>query len=100
ITRLLGCRYPIQLAGMGGFASARLASAVTAAGGIGMLSGVLPRRDLDAQMNAMPPDAVFGVSFLMPFLDRRNVDDAAMRCALVEFFYDAPSAELVATVHD
>ncbi|MEY2397673.1 MAG: nitronate monooxygenase, partial [Actinomycetota bacterium] len=99
-TRMFGCRFPIQLAGMGGFASADLAAAVSAAGGLGMLSGVLPLGDLTAQVAAMPRDGAFGVSFLMPFLDRRNVEEVAPRCALVEFFYGDPSADLVATVHD
>jgi nitronate monooxygenase len=41
----------------------------------------------------------FGVSFLMPFLDRDAVAVAASRARLVEFFYAPPDPTLVETVH-
>jgi nitronate monooxygenase len=39
-TRLIGCNVPIQQAGMGGVATAELASAVALAGALGMIGGV------------------------------------------------------------
>src|SRR5258706_530627 len=41
VTDLLGCRHPIQQAGMGGVATPDLAIAVAPAGGLGVLSGTL-----------------------------------------------------------
>src|SRR5438874_748097 len=100
ITDMFGCRYPIQQAGMGGVASPELAIAVALAGGIGMLSGASGIRELSAQMDAVPTDLAVGVNFLMPFLDRAAVDEAAARRPYVEFFWGAPDPELVAAVHD
>ena len=40
-TELVGCRIPIQQAGMGGTAGPELAVAVAEAGGLGMLGGVI-----------------------------------------------------------
>jgi nitronate monooxygenase len=102
-TKLAGCRLPLQLAGMGGIGDAALASAVSDAGGLGMLGAP-----------GLPPDALvavieqassgttgpFGVNVLMPFLDRDAVRVAATRVPVVEFFYGAPDAEIVGLVHD
>jgi nitronate monooxygenase len=41
-TRLIGCNVPIQQAGMGGVATAELASAVALAGALGMIGGAPP----------------------------------------------------------
>jgi nitronate monooxygenase len=44
----------------------------------------------------------FGVNFLLPFLDRDHPDDvelAASRAQLVEFFYDTPDPDLIGLVH-
>jgi nitronate monooxygenase len=54
---LLGCRYPIVLAGMGGVARAELVAAVTAAGGFGFLgmvreSPALIRQEVEAVRRA------------------------------------------------
>lgn len=101
-TRLVGCRLPLQQAGMGGSATPELAVAVAEAGGLGMLG-----------LAGMPPDAVagavtaaagrttrpWGVNFLMPFLDRDAVSAAAGRARVVEFFYGDPDEALVAIVH-
>ena len=38
-TRLIGCRVPIQQAAIGGFATPRMAAAVSNAGGLGMVTG-------------------------------------------------------------
>src|SRR5438046_742293 len=49
-TELVGCRVPIQQAGMGGVASPELALAVAEAGGLGMLGGVLIPAPVLAEM--------------------------------------------------
>jgi NAD(P)H-dependent flavin oxidoreductase YrpB (nitropropane dioxygenase family) len=99
-TELFGCRYPLQQAGMGGMATADLAVAVADAGCMGMLSGVGGQAALATQLNLLPPDAPIGVNFLMPFLDRDAVAEAAARTPLVEFFWAAPDAALVKIAHD
>jgi NAD(P)H-dependent flavin oxidoreductase YrpB (nitropropane dioxygenase family) len=100
VTELLGCRHPIQQAGMGGVASPDLAIAVAQAGGIGMLSGTMGHVALSAQLDALPVEGPVGVNFLMPFLDRTAVAVAAARTPLVEFFWATPDRDLVGIVHD
>ena len=85
---------------MGGMATPELAIAVAGAGGIGMLSGAGGQADLSAQLDAVPAGAPIGVNFLMPFLDRSAVTEAAARSPFVEFFWATPDAELVGIVHD
>lgn len=84
---------------MGGMASPDLAIAVARAGGIGMLSGVIGRDALAAQLDAAAGVAPIGVNFLMPFLDRAAVEEAAARSALVEFFWADPDPKLVTAGH-
>ena len=98
-TDLIGCRHPLQQAGMGGVAAADLAIAVSRAGALGMLSGVVGREGLSTQLDAVPDELVVGVNFLVPFLDREAVEIAAARAKYVEFFWDQPSHELVNVVH-
>jgi nitronate monooxygenase len=102
-TLLVGCEVPLQQAGMGGATTVELVVAVADAGALGMLG-----------LGGAPPDAVgqaigavadrtagvFGVNFLMPFLNRDAVAVAAARSALVEFFFGPPDEGLVALVHD
>jgi NAD(P)H-dependent flavin oxidoreductase YrpB (nitropropane dioxygenase family) len=97
-TELFGCRYPIQQAGMGGFTSPALALAVAAAGGFGMLSGTTSAPVLAAQLDQVPPNTPIGVNFLIPFLDRTAVENAASRAPVVEFFWGEPDAALVELV--
>jgi nitronate monooxygenase len=102
-TELVGCQVPIQLGAMGGASTPQLAIAVSRAGGLGMLArpSLMPLADRIAaveQARAGP----FGVNFLMPFLDRSNLDDvelAAGRARLVGFFYDTPDPRLISLVH-
>jgi NAD(P)H-dependent flavin oxidoreductase YrpB (nitropropane dioxygenase family) len=94
-TEMFACRHPLQQAGMGGVASPDLALAVSAAGGLGMLSGTTGADSLRAQLDAVPDDAVVGVNFLLPFLDDAALDEAARRSSLVELFWGDPDAELV-----
>jgi nitronate monooxygenase len=71
---------------MGGVSTPALARAVADAGGLGMLSGVLP---------VEPMDGAVGVNFLMPFVDAGLVEAAASWARVVEFFYGWPDAALV-----
>jgi len=99
-TEMFGCRHPLQLAGMGGLATPDLAVAVARAGGMGMLSGATGAEALAMQLDAVPRDLAVGVNFLVPFLDRTALEDAAARSPLVELFWGAPDPEVVATVHE
>ena len=102
-TELLGCALPIQLAPMGGLDGVPLAAAVAEAGGLGML----PASGLPTPLLAEVLDRLkertsrpVGANYIVPFLeDRECVAVAAARCALVEFFYGEPEAELVDLVH-
>ena len=72
LTRLLGIKYPIILAGMNKAAGPKLAAAVTNAGGLGVIGGVgfTPRilkltiKHLKKSLN--DPNAPFGVDLLLP----------------------------------
>jgi len=102
-TELVGCQLPIQQAAMGGATTPQLAAAVSSAGGLGMLQhgGPTPLADRIAQLEQAQAGP-FGVNFLMPFLDRNSPSDvelAAGRARLVEFFYDTPDPGLVSLVH-
>jgi NAD(P)H-dependent flavin oxidoreductase YrpB (nitropropane dioxygenase family) len=100
VSDMLGCRHPIQQAGMGGVATPALAIAVAQAGGLGMLSGTVARSALSAQLDAIPAGAAIGVNFLMPFLDRAALDEAASTSPYVELFWAAPDRALVDAVHE
>jgi nitronate monooxygenase len=97
-TRLLGCRVPLQLAGMAQVSGPQLAAAVADAGGLGM---VVPTGDTASMLDRLAgqTSGVFGVNFLMPFLDLKAVEAAASRARVVEFFYAAPDPGLVDRVH-
>ncbi|MGH7290969.1 MAG: nitronate monooxygenase, partial [Myxococcota bacterium] len=101
-TELVGCRVPIQLAGMGGVVTPELAAAVTNAGGLGMIgvpmlspAVVAALLERIAKLTAGP----FGATFLMPFLDREALEIAAARARVVELFYGDPDAAIVDTIH-
>jgi nitronate monooxygenase len=99
-TALVGCAVPIQQAGMGN-ARRELAAAVSGAGGLGMLGGVMqPAELLAEEVDAARRDSggPVGVNFLMPFLDRAAVEATATRARVIEFFYDNPDEELVKIV--
>jgi nitronate monooxygenase len=99
-TELVGCRVPIQLAGMGGASTPELAAAVSGAGGLGMLAATDDlSADIDAVLSAAPGQP-FGVNFLMPFFDRALLDVVAPRVPLVEWYWAEPDAELVGVAHD
>ena len=88
-TELVGCRCPVQLAGMGGAVGGpALAAAVQDSGGLGMVS-----------WGEEIPDGC-GINVLAPFMPRPGqITDLARRARLVEFFYGEPDSDLVALVH-
>lgn len=101
-TQLLGATVPIQLAAMPGVVTPDLVRAVAGAGGVGMLPAtLLSPQALEQALDelAATTSGVFGVNFLMPFLDPACVAVAARKARLVEFFYGEPSADLVDRVH-
>ncbi len=101
-TQLLGASAPIQLAAMPGVVTPTLVSAVAEAGGVGMLATPLMSSELLEQVLddvTARTSGVFGVNFLVPFLDPECVAVAARKSRLVEFFYGEPSSELVERVH-
>jgi NAD(P)H-dependent flavin oxidoreductase YrpB (nitropropane dioxygenase family) len=81
-TKLLGCSVPLQQAGMGGIAMPSLVRAVANAGGLGMLGGaLLPPPVLGEMLDGLAGETrgMFGVNFLVPFLDQAAVAVAATR---------------------
>jgi nitronate monooxygenase len=96
-TELVGCRLPLQLAGMGGVGTAVLARAVADAGGLGMASAA-GSADPAALADSLGDGAV-GLNFLMPFLDRSAVEVVSSRVRVVEFFWADPDSSLVDIVH-
>jgi nitronate monooxygenase len=101
-TRLTGAAVPIQIAAMPGVATRELIASTSNAGALGML-GAAPfsPAGLERVLDALEPlvRGVFGVNFLMPFLDPECIPIAARRARVVEFFYGAPDAAHVAAVH-
>jgi nitronate monooxygenase len=99
-TELVGCRAPLQLAGMGEVGTPELAAAVSAAGGLGMI-GVAgdPLAQRIAALERLSP-LPWGVNFLGPFLDVADVETAAGRARVVEIFWREPDADLVRRIHD
>jgi len=98
-TELVGAKVPIQLASMPGVSTPALVAAVANAGGLGMLGApLLSPAALEAVLDevAAATTGVFGVNFLIPFLDPSCVSVAARRARVVEFFYGEPEGELVA----
>ena len=102
-TELVGCRLPLQLAGMGFVSGVDLVTAVADAGGLGMLA--LPAHSPEQLSAAVEEVArrttgAFGVNFIAPFLDPASLDAVAGRVRVVEFFYDDPDPALVARARD
>ena len=88
-TGLVGCRVPLQQAGMGGVTTPALAAAVAREGGLGMIAAAgMAADDVVAQMSAARDStgdgACIGVNFLMPFLDEEVLEQEAEAADLVE----------------
>jgi len=106
-TSLVGCAVPLQQAPMGSFSRARLAGAVSAAGGLGMVVVTGEKPDRVAQRlddaRAQSPGPI-GANFFLVLCDpatlRTCVAAAAARVRVVDFFYGEPDPALVAIVHE
>jgi len=101
-TGLLGASVPIQLAAMPGVSTPELVAAVASAGGVGMVPApMMSAEALESTLDALDAktSGVFGVNFLVPFLDPECVTVAARKARLVEFFYGNPDPQLVEHVH-
>jgi NAD(P)H-dependent flavin oxidoreductase YrpB (nitropropane dioxygenase family) len=101
-TQLVGATVPIQVASMPGVSTIELVAAVANAGAVGMLgASMFSAEQLDAELArvATATSGVFGVNFLMPFLDPKCVAVAARRARIVEFFYGEPQRALVDEAH-
>jgi nitronate monooxygenase len=105
-TDLVGCTVPIQQAGMGYLASARLAKGVADAGGLGIVSVYSPPQELVAgildDLAEHTPGVIGGN--IMPIVvdpDRllELVAITAQRVRVVDFFYSNPDPALVKVVH-
>ncbi len=80
---LLGCRYPLVLAGMGGVSRSELVAAVTRAGGFGLLGMVREPPELIRQEVARVRAATrgsFGVSIIPAATDAKLLDDQIAAC--------------------
>lgn len=94
LCELLGIEYPVISAGMGAVALARLAAAVSAAGGMGTIglaamSADAARAEIRAarELTSRP----FGVNLLIPFIGPGLIDAViAERPAAATFFWGAP----------
>jgi NAD(P)H-dependent flavin oxidoreductase YrpB (nitropropane dioxygenase family) len=101
-TKLVGASAPIQAAAMPGASTVELVAAVANAGAVGMLGATMLSPELlEAELArlAKATSGVFGVNFLVPFLDPACVAIAARRARIVEFFYGEPQRALVDQAH-
>ncbi len=104
---LLGCEYPVVLAGMGGVARSELVAAVTRAGGFGFLGMVreppsLVRREVDAvrRLTSRP----FGINLIPAATDGELLEQQLVMCIelgipVVALFWDL-SREIVRRLRD
>jgi NAD(P)H-dependent flavin oxidoreductase YrpB (nitropropane dioxygenase family) len=99
-TELVGCRLPLQQAGMGGVTTPALAAAVARAGGLGMLGGAgLSADEVIGHVRAAGMEGQLGVNFLVPFLDLAVLEAVAPAVRVVELFYGDPEAGVVDRIH-
>jgi len=97
---LLGCTWPVVLAGMGGVARAELVSAVTLAGGFGFLGMVrepIDRIRTEVQQVRATTDRPFGVNLIPSatppeLLDAQIATCIALRVPVVGLFWDVAPA--------
>jgi nitronate monooxygenase len=96
-TELIGCRRPIQQAGMSGPATPVLARAVAAAGGLGMVGIGRQSKSVVEQYIAdlRGGIGVVGCTLIAPFARDEVVELVAERFHVVEFFYEWPAARRV-----
>lgn len=96
-TELIGCRLPIQQAGMTRVATPALAAAVSNAGALGMLAIGRPSLATAAtQVDELlaRTDRPVGATFIVRFLDDAILEAIAARLRVLEFFWGWPEARL------
>ena len=108
-TELVGCKVPIQQAGMGSPANPRLAAAVANAGGQGIVSvyggyGGPPTNVAKMLSETRKrTEGAFGANFIMKWVEpdvaHETVRVAAQHANVVEFFYTDPDPVLIEIVH-
>jgi NAD(P)H-dependent flavin oxidoreductase YrpB (nitropropane dioxygenase family) len=92
-TELVGCRLPLQQAGMSGTATPPLAAAVANAGGLGMIGIGRQQFDLiERYLNEVDglTTAPVGCTCIAHFVRPEVVELAASRVPIIEFFYEWP----------
>jgi len=102
-TELIGCRLPLQQAGMGGVATTELALAVARARALGLVGAAgVPADVLAHELQQIPADErrSIGANFLMPFVEPAAVEAATRLVRVVEFFYGDPDPFLVSIGHE
>jgi NAD(P)H-dependent flavin oxidoreductase YrpB (nitropropane dioxygenase family) len=97
-TDLIGCHYPVQLASMTRVVTPALAAGVSNLGGLGMLAigrtgAAATRKQIDAALALT--DRPIGAGFIVQFLERAALEEAAARLPVIEFFWGWPDADLV-----
>ncbi|MEU4831866.1 nitronate monooxygenase [Streptosporangium sp. NPDC023615] len=104
LTELVGCRYPVVQTGMGYVAGARLVSATSAAGGLGIVAAAtMSLRQMTAAIREVGErtDAPFGVNLRADADDARERVDVLIREGVrVASFALAPRRELIARLKD
>jgi len=99
-TRLVGASTPVQVAAMPGISTPELVAAVADAGAVGMVpTAMLSAQALEKSLGQLSErtGGVFGVNFLIPFLDPACLAVAARCSRIVEFFYGDPDRELISS---
>lgn len=100
MTEMLGCKYPIMLAGMGPFSTYKTAMQVANAGGIGLTShwGILSKVDPKTHLISDAPDAklisaVEKMKFDLNYIAEHADDGAVFGCNIrvARIQVDAPS---------
>jgi NAD(P)H-dependent flavin oxidoreductase YrpB (nitropropane dioxygenase family) len=104
-TSLVGCRLPLQQAGMGGVATPALAGAVAREGALGMIAATgLSADEVVAQtrvaIDGGGDGGRIGVNFLAPLLDLGALEAVSGVAAVVECFYGDPDVTVVRRVHE
>jgi nitronate monooxygenase len=95
---LVGCRLPLQLAGMLRVVSPSLVAAVSEAGGLGMLAiGRQGPAVIDGQLDELLELTVrpVGATFIVKFLDPATFERVVERLAIIELFWGWPDGGLV-----
>jgi nitronate monooxygenase len=98
-TALVGCRLPVQLAGLGAF-GVGAAPEVTKAGGLGTVVATrFDPQQCDEIFAALPEPVV--ANFTRPTDEHKDaIAAAAQHARVIEFFWAEPRRDLVAIAHD